>query len=182
MLFWLTVGTATFQVVSGEWSGIEKEESTRKQTEYARAREDIASYAQALRVKLAPTADGYVPIEERGAIAGMERELELKQLQAERLIQEAQEALERAARLEAPWGETSATREGLATMFLMRWREAVSDEDSIRSELFRAAVDALAFCVGWALPSLALIVDPNTKSEALDRGPWWEFEAEAAAS
>ena len=51
----------------------------------------------------------------------------------------------------------------------------------LAAPLFRVAVEALAVCVKWVLPAFSLIVDPDTKSETLDRGPWWEFAEEVAA-
>jgi hypothetical protein len=47
--------------------------------------------------------------------------------------------------------------------------------------LFRVAVEALVFAVGWALPGLALVADPSAKSAVLDRQPWWLLEKQAVA-
>jgi hypothetical protein len=43
------------------------------------------------------------------------------------------------------------------------------------------ALEALVFAVGWALPALVLIADPDLKSPWLDRGPWWASRASPAA-
>jgi len=47
--------------------------------------------------------------------------------------------------------------------------------------LFRVAVEALVFSVGWVLPGLAVVADPSAKSEVLDRAPWWLLDQEAIA-
>ena len=52
---------------------------------------------------------------------------------------------------------------------------------ALAEPLFRVAVEALVFGVGWALPGLAVVADSTTRSEVLDRVPWWLLDREAVA-
>ena len=72
------------------------------------------------------------------------REQELAQLEVEneQALVAYQEALQRAARREAAWGEVSdETEAALAEHFMMRWRIAARDGDAPRSSAMRAAVE-----------------------------------------
>ncbi len=79
---------------------------------------------------------------ERGAFAQRESALLELEAQAEEDLRRAYEALERAARLDAPWGPmTAATQEAFASHFLGRWRAATAAGDDLRAARFRADVE-----------------------------------------
>ena len=85
----------------------------------------------------------YAPAEERAAFAGLENDLAKKEAESERRSQEAREALERAARLEVPWGGPSAeTKSAFATYFMDHWRDAMASKDDLRAQLARELVEA----------------------------------------
>ena len=117
-----------------------RSEAARKQDAYAEARGALLALEDEVRRERGPAFSSYAPLAVRGAFARKEKELERQRLAAERLLQESREALERAARLEARWGETPETRAAFASYFLGRWREAVETGDSARAALFRSAV------------------------------------------
>ncbi|MBL8860412.1 MAG: SUMF1/EgtB/PvdO family nonheme iron enzyme [Planctomycetes bacterium] len=84
----------------------------------------------------------YATDSERGAFARRERELEELQIEAERTLLSRTEALERAARLEDPWGGASdATQSALAAYYVERWREASAARDAVRAAAMRAAAE-----------------------------------------
>jgi formylglycine-generating enzyme required for sulfatase activity len=83
------------------------------------------------------TADG-----DRAAYARKEREVDALRMDAERTLADWESALQRAARREARWGDTSAETEGaLADFFIERWREAVSANAGARASVLRTAVE-----------------------------------------
>ncbi|HVS08563.1 MAG TPA: SUMF1/EgtB/PvdO family nonheme iron enzyme, partial [Planctomycetota bacterium] len=132
-----------------------REEAERKEREHALVRAAIVALADELSAERGRVLDAYAPRAARGAFASGERELQRLGLEAERLVQESREALERAQRLEAPWMELSPggpapdpgsaastdTHAAFADFYLARWREAVSDGDLSRGELFRSLVE-----------------------------------------
>jgi formylglycine-generating enzyme required for sulfatase activity/tRNA A-37 threonylcarbamoyl transferase component Bud32 len=78
----------------------------------------------------------------RGAFRRREKELDASRIEAGSLLFSRQAALERAARLEAPWGGSSAATQGaLASFFLERWREALLSMDVVQAEAMRTAVE-----------------------------------------
>jgi len=83
------------------------------------------------------------PAARRGRVeyAARERELRSASLEAERLLQQAREALERATRLEAPWGGSPENRAAFASFYLSRWNEAITEGDDDHATLYRAAVE-----------------------------------------
>ncbi len=66
--------------------------------------------------------------QEREAFAAKERELGKLRVKSEQTLVTYEEALQRAARREAAWGEVSnATEHALAEYYMVRWRSAVRD-------------------------------------------------------
>jgi len=77
---------------------------------------------------------------DRRAFAMKERELQELQVESEQTLVAYQEALQRAARRESPWGEVSgATEQALAEYYMGRWREASSKGDRAWTAAMRAA-------------------------------------------
>jgi len=119
-----------------------RRESVAHQREYADHRARLDMLEEELEAGRAELFAGYAPPTARALFAGREDELRRIDVQAEKLLLDAREALERAARFEAPWGITEKTRNAFASFFLSRWREAVDDADLERAELFRQSVEA----------------------------------------
>jgi len=83
----------------------------------------------------------YASVEKRAALARLENEYERLNVMAERLIQEAREALERAARREEVYdGPHQETSDAYARYYVDRWREAIAALDDVRKEVAAAAV------------------------------------------
>jgi tRNA A-37 threonylcarbamoyl transferase component Bud32 len=83
----------------------------------------------------------FAPAEERGRFARKELELERAEVDAERLLIEAEESLQRAARLESAWGgPTEATEAAFATFYLERWRRALAAGDGVATTWLRERV------------------------------------------
>ncbi len=79
---------------------------------------------------------------EREDFARRERELALLQIENEQLVVAYNEALQRAARREAVWGEVSdETEAALAEHFMVRWRLAREAGDEARAAAMRAGVE-----------------------------------------
>jgi len=116
-------------------------ESAQQEGEYATQRADIVALQQTLLMKRAKVFGEYASGEARTAFAREEHELEQKRIVAEQLLQDSQESLERAARLESAWGRSPETEEAFASFYLARWGEAVDAGDSARSVLFRSLVE-----------------------------------------
>lgn len=77
----------------------------------------------------------------RQAYAGREHAAQALRVEAERMLLSRSEALERAARLEDPWGGAStATQSALAAFYMERWREALTEDDTVRASAMRSAV------------------------------------------
>lgn len=116
-------------------------ESVARQREYADQRARLVVLREELETGRAAVFAGFAPLGERATFAGRERDLRAHEVSCERLLLEAREALERAARFEAPWGITHATRNAFASYFLSRWREAVAEGDALRADLYREEVE-----------------------------------------
>jgi len=114
--------------------------SAEKQALHARARSDYEDLESQLVSDRGGIFDRFAPSEARGAFAARERDLTLLGLQVERLVTEAREELDRAARLEQQWGRTDETELAFADFYMMRWREAVADGRSLEENLLSAAV------------------------------------------
>lgn len=86
--------------------------------------------------------DGYAPDPLRARFALRERAILQKRMDADRILQQAEESLQRSARLEAAWGGPSReTRAAFAEFFMARWREAEDARDAFRAgRLARAVV------------------------------------------
>lgn len=118
-----------------------REESRQKQQEHAEASRAIAALKQSLQRDHGRVFGTFAGSEARSAFARGQSEFEQRRLEAERLLMESQESLERAARLEAPWGRSPETEAAFAGFFLDRWREAVEEGDGPRTALFRSLVE-----------------------------------------
>lgn len=115
-------------------------ESAEQQTLYASLRAQIrARDAELAKARTAVFA-GFASATERATVARQERDLARLRLDAERAVQNAREALERAARHEAAWGTSTATDAAFAAFFMERWRDARVDGDTMRAEMARSAV------------------------------------------
>ena len=88
--------------------------------------------------------DRYADDATRIAFAERESELYAQKIQAEQLLLSRSEALERALRLEDPWGGASvATPSALAAFYLERGREALPARDAVRAEVDPQGTDAV---------------------------------------
>lgn len=85
---------------------------------------------------------GFVPSEVRTDFAAQEEKLERGALAAEEALAKVREALDRARRLESPWGVTDATMADLASFSMSLWRTAVADGDAIRESILRGVVQS----------------------------------------
>lgn len=116
-------------------------EAARKLQDYSNTRIELADLEAAIDDERAATFSMWAPRTRRAEFA--EREIELRRLEsvAERLLREARESLELAARLESPWGRTKATDAAFASFHMVRWREAVAARDELREAMFRQEVE-----------------------------------------
>ena len=121
----------------------EREASAEKQRKYTQVRGEIVELEQDIQRERRAVLAAFAPTAVRGAFARKERELEQLRLEAERLLLQAREELNVAARHEAPWGSTPETEAALLSFFLERWREALEASDSARESLYRTAVEGL---------------------------------------
>ncbi|MCB9902899.1 MAG: protein kinase [Planctomycetes bacterium] len=119
-----------------------REESVQHQRAYADLRAQLDLLEEQLEAGRARFFADYALPSARASFAGRESELRHTAVEAERYLLDAREALERAARFEAPWGITDETRTAFASYFLSRWREAVASGDTERAELFRRSVES----------------------------------------
>jgi formylglycine-generating enzyme required for sulfatase activity/tRNA A-37 threonylcarbamoyl transferase component Bud32 len=111
-------------------------------SDYARTRQAM----QELQVEIERERSGvlarYADDEARAAFASREQALRAARMEAERVLVLWSEALQRAARLEQPWGGTSTeTREALAGFYLERWREAVAAGDDALAAAMQSATE-----------------------------------------
>ncbi len=124
-------------------AAVARSESAARQEDLGRARSDLAAQRAAIEAGRPEVFAHYASLAARGAFARKERELAEREAEAARLLQEAQEALQRAARLEAPWGGTSAeTEAAFAAFYFHQWTEATAARDAVRAAWLRAAVEA----------------------------------------
>ena len=118
-----------------------REEAAQLLLDYAAARERARLLETEIEEVRARVESDYAPRLERGAFAARRADRDEAVLQAERHIQRAREALERAARREAPWGRTAATDAAFADFYMLLWREAVEAGDEVRAEVYRDVVE-----------------------------------------
>lgn len=84
---------------------------------------------------------GHAELDDRVDFARREANLRGTKVEAERILQQAREALERAMRLEEPWGGSDQNRAAFADYYFKRWTEAISSKDSDRAALYRSAIE-----------------------------------------
>ncbi len=109
---------------------------------YEATRQQIEQLARELEREHSSVFDHPAEDSVRGAFAQREKRLEELRIDAERSLLARSEALQRAARLEAPWGGASiATQDALAAFYLERWREALARNDAILAATMRVAVE-----------------------------------------
>jgi len=119
-----------------------RRESMESQQRYAEIKDRISRLERRLERERPVVLGDYASDRKRGEFARGQSDLERMEVEAERGLLEAREALERAARLETPWGARSAaTEEAFASFFLGRWRDAIRARDPGRAALFRSAVE-----------------------------------------
>jgi serine/threonine protein kinase len=116
-------------------------ESLEGQRVYAEARVGIMELEEKLQAEHGNVFDSYATSRDRGEFARAEHELQVRRLEAEQLLQEAQESIQRAARRESAWGRSAETEASFAAFYLERWREAVLEHDANRAILFRSLVE-----------------------------------------
>jgi formylglycine-generating enzyme required for sulfatase activity/tRNA A-37 threonylcarbamoyl transferase component Bud32 len=79
---------------------------------------------------------------ERESFAAKERELQQLQVESQTTLVAYEEALQRAARRETPWGEVSdATEQALAEYYMVRWRTASATGDEAWTTAMRTAAE-----------------------------------------
>ena len=80
----------------------------------------------------------FAPEPRHADLSAREEQVEALRIDAERLLLLRSEALERALRLEDPWGGASeATQSAMATFYLEQWREATANGNTVRAEAMR---------------------------------------------
>jgi formylglycine-generating enzyme required for sulfatase activity/tRNA A-37 threonylcarbamoyl transferase component Bud32 len=120
-----------------------RSEAARLADEYLAVRRSTDELAARLARERSGVFGRFAPDEAHGAFARRERDMHALQIDAERMLLSRSEALERAARLEDPWGGASAkTQAALAGFYLERWREALESNDDARAASMRSAVDS----------------------------------------
>jgi serine/threonine protein kinase/formylglycine-generating enzyme required for sulfatase activity len=119
-----------------------RQESVTHQRRYADLRAELDFLQAELEIDKPDIFANYAPPGSRAAFAEREAQLRHLEVAAEKLLLDAREALERAARFEAPWGMTDQTRVAFASFFMSRWREAVAAADSERALLYQSAVQS----------------------------------------
>jgi formylglycine-generating enzyme required for sulfatase activity/tRNA A-37 threonylcarbamoyl transferase component Bud32 len=118
-----------------------REEAIDLQIAFAEKRSQSEHLRVALESDRRRVFASYATLAERSSTAALERELSAATVQGEGLLELAREALERAARLESPWGGASdKTRAAFASYYLSRWSEATRAGDDERAALYEAAV------------------------------------------
>lgn len=118
-----------------------RSEAAQMQREHLALRAQLQSLRARLERERAQTLGAFAPVLERSALAELETQYQARLLEDERLLQQSQEALERAARLETPWGGTAETEAAFASFYLERWREAWEAQDPARISLFASLVE-----------------------------------------
>jgi len=119
-----------------------REDAVGLQARYAETRRQIDERdAELLRAESGVRTQ-YATDEQRGDLARRERERRALAVEAERALLRIEEALQRAARNEAPWGGVSEqTERALADFYMERWREATKHRDEARASAMRVAVE-----------------------------------------
>ncbi|MCY2960807.1 MAG: SUMF1/EgtB/PvdO family nonheme iron enzyme [Planctomycetota bacterium] len=119
-----------------------REEAARLGASYEQTRQRIDELGALLLKNQSAVYGRYADDATRVENARRERELYAERLAAERMLLSRSEALERAARLEDPWGGASgATQSALAGFYMERWREALQARDTVRAEAMRTAAE-----------------------------------------
>ncbi len=117
-------------------------EASDLRTKYARARTEIDELGAELLKSESTVLARYADEETRIDFAKRETELYTRKLEAERMLLARSQALERALRLEAPWGGASVeTNSALAAFYMERWREALRSRDAVRAAAMSTAVE-----------------------------------------
>jgi len=109
-----------------------REVAAEKSCQYDAAIDELARKREAIEKLRKVCVDGYAPTAKRAELNRLERELAEREAQAQRLMSEEREALERAARHESPYtgGKASAATEAaFAAFFMMRFRERLAAGD-----------------------------------------------------
>ncbi|HLQ37934.1 MAG TPA: bifunctional serine/threonine-protein kinase/formylglycine-generating enzyme family protein [Planctomycetota bacterium] len=119
-----------------------REEAAGCEQRYAQVRAQIGTLRTELEGQRPLVIGRYAPDAEHAALAARERELLRLEYAAANELMAAKEALDRAARLEAPWdGPAVATEQAMAALFLSQWREALAAGDAVRAAALRGAVE-----------------------------------------
>jgi formylglycine-generating enzyme required for sulfatase activity len=118
-----------------------RDEAADGERRHAELQAEIVSLEEQLEAERGAVLASFAPEDLRAAFAAQERELARLRVEAEQTLQDELEALELAARLEAPWGRTEETEASFAAFYMERWREALREGDAARLEVMRAQVE-----------------------------------------
>jgi len=119
-----------------------RDEAAQMRDNYEVARRRIDELGAQILKEQSGVFGRYVDDAVRSDFARRERDLQTLRIAAERMLLSRSEALERATRLETPWGGASeATQGAQADFYLERWREALQNGDTVRAAAMRAAAE-----------------------------------------
>ncbi len=117
-------------------------EEVQQRARYADARHELDTLEAELARERPAVKERFATDAARGAFARREARLDELRIEAERLLLSRLGALQRAARLEQPWGGASdATQSALADYYLERWREANDRRDTVLAAAMRSAAE-----------------------------------------
>ncbi len=116
-----------------------------KDAEVRRVRGEVDTLRVEVEKERATVFAAYAPLEARAAFSRKEGRLRSLAATLDRTVGEAREALEAAARYEAPFGGTSAeTKAAFGAHFMERWRAALAVGDDLGANLAREQVERVA--------------------------------------
>jgi formylglycine-generating enzyme required for sulfatase activity len=119
-----------------------RQESGVAQEKHAQIAANIAALRTSVSTERPNIFAKYSPPESRAAYATRELELATREAEAKRLLQESEEALQRAARFEAPWGAmTPETEAAFAAFYYMQWTAAENSNNSMQAAWLRSQVE-----------------------------------------
>ena len=102
---------------------------------------EVGTLRSRVEARRASVVTAYATTAERAAFARLENDLARKTVEAARLLEATREALERAARFEAPWGGRSdATNRAFADFYEARWNGVRAQGDVVQAAIYRDLV------------------------------------------
>ncbi len=119
-----------------------RDEAEGLRADYERTRREIDELGGQILKERSAILGRYADETARASLARSERELHALKIGAERILLARSEALERALRLEDPWGGASSdTQRALSGFYLERWREALANRDTALAAAMQGAVE-----------------------------------------